>query len=105
MGLDEREAQHIASFKIIYLTIFGHVKEGTALTKHHLPAIKSFKEWNSFDSESGVKAFITNGMEDLKLQLYQDIAGIFSSDHFEDARMLANDMHSKSQNLCGNRFQ
>ena len=33
-------------------------------------------------------------MEDLKLQLYQDIP-----DGFQDARVLANDMHSKSQNF------
>ncbi len=97
VGLDEREARHIASFKITYPTVFGHVKEGATPTKHHLPALKSFKEWNSFDSESGVKAFIANGMEDLKLQLYQDIFSIFSSDQFHDARMLAHDMHSKSQ--------
>jgi hypothetical protein len=49
-----------------------------------------------FDSESGVKSFILNGMEDLKLQFYQYIAGFFK-DQFIDTRGLANDMHSKSQ--------
>ncbi len=97
VGLDEREARHIASFKITYPTVFGHVKEGTTVTKNHLPAVKSFKEWNSFDSETGVKSFILNGMEDLKLQVYQDIANLFVSDQFYDAQVLANDMHSKSQ--------
>jgi hypothetical protein len=97
VGLDEREARHVASFKITYPMVFGYVKEGTTSVKCHLPAIKSFKDWNSFDSESGVKSFILNGMEDLKLQLYQDVSKFFSSDGFHDARVLANDMHSKSQ--------
>ncbi len=44
VGLDEREARHIASFKITYPTVFGHVKEGATVTKNHLPAVKSFKE-------------------------------------------------------------
>jgi len=97
VGLDEREARHIASFKITYPTVFGYVKEGTVTTKNHLPAVKTFKEWNSFDSESGIKSFIANGMEDLKLQLYQDIASIFAADNLYEARVLANDMHAKSQ--------
>jgi hypothetical protein len=97
VGLDERKARHIASFKITYPTVFGYVKEGTVTTKNHLPAVKTFKEWNSFDCESGIKSFILNGMEDLKLQLYQDIGNIFEADNFYDARVLANDMHAKSQ--------
>jgi len=36
-------------------------------------------------------------MEDLKLQLYQDITSFFLEDKFYDARMLAHDMHNKSQ--------
>jgi len=97
VGLDEREARHIASFKITYPTVFGYVKDGAATTKYHLPAIKSFKEWNSFDSESGIKSFILNGMEDLKLQLYQDIASFFDIESYHHARVLAHDMHTKSQ--------
>lgn len=77
VGLGEHEARHVASFKIANPTVFGYVKEGTANIKQHLPAVKSFKEWNSFDSESGVKSFILNGMGDLKLQLYQDISTFF----------------------------
>ena len=97
VGLDEREARHVASFKITYPTVFGYITEGSSSSKHHLPAVKSFKDWNSFDCESGVKAFILNGMEDLKLQLYQDITSFFLEDKFYDARMLAHDMHNKSQ--------
>jgi hypothetical protein len=62
----------------MYPMVFGYVKEGTVTMKNHLPAVKTFKEWNSFDSELGIKSFIANGMEDLKLQLYQDIANIVS---------------------------
>ncbi len=94
--LGEHEARHVASFKITYPTVFGYVKEGSTNARHHLPAVKSFKDWNSFDAESGIKSFIMNGMEDLKLQLYQDISTFFG-DQFYDARVLANDMHSKSQ--------
>lgn len=97
VGLDEREARHVASFKITYPTVFGYVKEGAASSKYHLPAVKTFKDWNSFDSESGVKSFILNGMEDLKLQLNQDISSFFEIDQFYDAKVLAHDMHSKSQ--------
>jgi len=97
VGLDEREARHVASFKITYPTVFGYIKEGSSSLKHHLPAVKSFKDWISFDCESGVTAFILNGMEDLKLQLYQDITSFFLEDKFYDARMLAHDMHNKSQ--------
>jgi len=97
VGLDEREARHVASFKITYPTVFGYIKEGASSSKHHLPAVKTFKDWNSFDCESGVKAFILNGMEDLKLQLYQDITNFFLDEKFYDAKMLALDMHNKSQ--------
>ncbi len=97
VGLDEREARHVASFKITYPTVFGYVKEGAASSKYHLPAVKTFKDWNSFDSESGVKSFILNGMEDLKLQLNQDISSFFEFDQFYDAKVLAHDMHAKSQ--------
>ena len=95
VGLDEREARHVASFKITYPTVFGYIKEGSSSSKHHLPA--SFKDWNSFDCESGVKAFILNGMKDLKLQLYQDITNFLLDEKFCDAKMLARDMHNKSQ--------
>jgi hypothetical protein len=97
VGLDEREARHVASFKITYPTVFGYIKEVSSSSKHHLPAVKTFKDWNSFDCETGVKAFILNGMEDLKLQLYQDIINFFLDEKFYDAKMLAHDMHNKSQ--------
>jgi hypothetical protein len=44
-----------------------------------------------------MESFILNGMEDLKLQVYQDIANLFAMDKFYDAGVLASDVHSKSQ--------
>lgn len=44
-----------------------------------------------------MKSFILNGMEDLKLQVYQDITNLFAMDQFYDAHVLASDIHSKSQ--------
>jgi hypothetical protein len=84
VGLDERGAHNVASFKVTYPIVFGYVKEEMTSTKHHFPAVKSFKDWNFFDAESGIKSFILNDMEDLKLQLYQDIPTFFG-DHFYGA--------------------
>jgi hypothetical protein len=74
VGVNEASARHMASFRLILPTMFGRVKEGsTASTKHHLPSVCSFKEWNTFDGISGVKSFIATGMDDLKYQFRQDI--------------------------------
>jgi hypothetical protein len=70
VGVNEASARHMASFRLILPTVFGKTKEGaTPVSKHHLPAIKSFKDWNTFDGVSGVKGYISLGMEDLKHQL------------------------------------
>jgi hypothetical protein len=54
---------------LILPTVFGRIKEGTVVSaKHHLPSVKSFKEWNTFDGVSGIKGYIASGMEDLKYQ-------------------------------------
>ncbi|MFN9954049.1 MAG: hypothetical protein ACK55I_13195, partial [bacterium] len=45
----------------------------TASVKHHLPSVRSFKDWNTFDGVLGIKSFIAAGMEDLKYQFCQDI--------------------------------
>jgi hypothetical protein len=67
VGVTEAAARHMASFRLILPTVFGKLKEGRSLTsKHHLPAIKAFKEWNTFDGVSGVKGYITLGMDGLK---------------------------------------
>jgi hypothetical protein len=42
VGLDEREARHVASFKITYPTVIGYIKESSSSSKHHLPTVKSF---------------------------------------------------------------
>jgi hypothetical protein len=73
------------------------VKEGTTNVENHFPAVKSFNEWNSFDATSGVRTTILNGMEDPKLHKYQDISNFLNKDQFYVARVLASNMHSKSQ--------
>jgi hypothetical protein len=74
VGVNEAAARHMTSFRLVLPTVFGRVKDGTPTTgRHHLPAIKSFKEWNTYDGVSGVKSYINTGMEDLKYQLCQDI--------------------------------
>jgi hypothetical protein len=59
--------------------------------------VKSFKDWNSFDSESGVKSFMLNGMEDPKVQYIKTSEGLFYDDRIYDAKVLAHNMHNKSQ--------
>jgi len=74
VGVNEASARHMASFRLILPSVFGRAKEGSAASaKHHLPSVRSFKEWNTFDGVSGVKSFIASGMEDLKYQFRQDI--------------------------------
>jgi len=90
VGVKEAAARNMASFSLMLPTVFGKLKEGDSLTsKHPLPAIKSFKEWNTFDGVSGVKGYITLGMDDLKYQLRQDIEQAFGTDGLIKARILA----------------
>jgi hypothetical protein len=69
VGVNEALARHMASFRLTLPMVFGRTKEGTSLSsKHHLPAVKSFKDWNTYDGVSGVKGYIATGMDDLKYQ-------------------------------------
>jgi hypothetical protein len=95
VGMNDAEARHCASFQLILPTVFGYVKEG-ASTRHNLPAVKSFKDWNPRDGTSGVKSYIATGLDDLKLQVRQEIEDSFPSDQTE-AKSLARDMHDGSQ--------
>jgi len=80
--------------------VFGRVKEGSSPSaKHHLPAIRRFKEWNTYDGVSGIKSYINTGMEDLKYQLRQDIDQGLDLTHHPHARLLAMEMHELSQNF------
>jgi hypothetical protein len=90
VGVSEASACHMASFRLVLPAVFGRTKEGTALTsKHHLPAVKAFKDWNTYDGVSGVKGYITAGMEDLKHQFRQDKHQAFNADDMIKARVLA----------------
>jgi hypothetical protein len=100
VGVNEASARHMASFRLILPTVFGRVKEGsTASTKHHLPSVHSFKEWNTFDGVSGVKSFIAAGMDDLKYQFRQDIDHAMDYASHAKARLLATEMHESAQNF------
>jgi hypothetical protein len=100
VGVNEASACHMASFHLILPTVFGRTKEGTATSpKHHLPSVKLFREWNTFDGVSGVKGNIAAGMEDLKYQFRQDIDHSLSLDQHTKARLLATEMHECSQNF------
>jgi hypothetical protein len=57
VGVNEAAARHIASFRLVLPTVFGRVKDGSSTTgRCHLPAVKSFEEWNTYDGVSGVKS-------------------------------------------------
>lgn len=100
VGVNKAHACHMASFRLVLPTVFRRTKEvGPTTSKHQLPAIRSFKEWNTFDGVSGVKGFISAGMEDLKYQLRQDIEQCFSGDSQLKAKFLALEMHELSQNF------
>jgi hypothetical protein len=65
VGVNEASARHMESFRLILPTVFGRMKEGSpSSAKHHLPAVTSFKDWNTFDGVSGVKSFISMGRSD-----------------------------------------
>lgn len=86
----------MASFWLMLPSIFGQIKEGgNASQKHQLPAIKTFKEWNTFDGVSGVMSHIALGMDDINYQLHQDIEQAFGTDSMVKAR----EMHELSQNF------
>jgi len=100
VGVNEASARHMASFRLILPSVFGRTKEGSVVsTKQHLPSVKTFKEWNTFDGVSGVKGYIAAGMEDLKYQFCQDIDQALSLEQHMKARLLATEMHECSQNF------
>ena len=102
VGVNAGEARHLASFRTTLPYVFGHEKDGVPHTsKHALPAVKSFKEWNPFDQDSGVMNFILQGIHDLKFQIPQDINNELGGEEFAEARRLALDMHSYSHFFVG----
>jgi hypothetical protein len=100
VGVNKASAHLMASFRLVLPTVFGRTKEGAPVSvKHHQPAVKSFKDWNTFDGISGTKGYIAAGMEDLKYQFRQDIEQSLDMDRQAKARMLAQEMHELSQNF------
>jgi hypothetical protein len=96
--VNEASARYMASFRLILPTVFGRLKEGSpSSAKHHLPAVRSFKDWNTFDGVSGVKSFIALGMEDLRYQFRQDIDRALDLAARIKARLLATEMLETSQ--------
>jgi hypothetical protein len=70
VGLDEDEATHVHSFKLIIPTIMRALREGDK-SDHRmpLPTVKDFATWNPQDNEIGIKKCIQDGVEDLSLAL------------------------------------
>jgi hypothetical protein len=98
VGVNEASARHMALFRLILPTVFGRIKEGSAASvKYHLPAVRSFKEWNTFDGVSGVKSFIAAGMDDLKYQYRQDIDRTLDLETHTKACLLVAEMLESSQ--------
>jgi len=100
VGVNKASARYMASLGLILPTVFSRTREGAPTSsKHHLPAVKSFKDWNTYDGVSGAKGYIASGMDDLKYQYCQDIEQSFQGDSLMKARVLAMEMHELSQNF------
>jgi hypothetical protein len=100
VGINEASARHMASFQLVLPTVFGRTREGAPVSaRHHLPALKSFKDWNNYDGVSRVKGHIAIGMEDLKYQFHQDIDQSLDGESQIKACVLAMEMHKLSQKI------
>ena len=86
----------VASFRLTIPTVFGQIKDGT-VSKHHLPALKTYVLWNSHDNISGVKYYIERGIDDQRLTLVQDIDTYL--DMHPKARSLAIDLQQASHSF------
>ncbi len=74
MELDEDEAMHIHSFKLILPSLLGATKEGDKNDpKYHLLAVKDFTSWNPHDNEGGVKKRLQYGMDNVSLAVMESI--------------------------------
>jgi hypothetical protein len=94
VGVNEASTRHMVSLRLTLPTVFGRTKEGVSFTsRHHVPAIKSFNDGNTFDGVTEMKSYIAMGMEDLKFQLRQNIEHSFGADRPVKARILAMEMH------------
>ena len=58
LGLNEAESRTVASFRLVFLTIFGQIKVGKSASKFPLPVIKDYSQWNPHDNVLGTEQFI-----------------------------------------------
>ena len=85
----EAESRMLASFCLTLPTVFGQIKDGR-VSKHHLPTLKTYSMWNSYDNISGVKFYIERGINDQRLTLVQDIDTYLGE--YPKAQSLATDL-------------
>jgi hypothetical protein len=74
VGLDEDEAMHVHSFKLIMPTLLGAMRDGDKSDhKFPLPGVKDFATWNPQDNEGGIKKRIQDGIDSVSLAIQESI--------------------------------
>ena len=75
VGLDEDEATHVHSFKLIVPTLLGAMRDGDK-SDHRvpLPGVRDFATWNPQDNEGGIKKRIQDGIDDVSLAIQESIS-------------------------------
>jgi hypothetical protein len=79
--------------------VFGHNKQGTgtSASKSHLPAVKSFREWNNYVNDTGIKNYISRCLDDLKEQLFTELTTALED--YPEAKSVASYMQFMPQNF------
>jgi hypothetical protein len=96
VGLDEDEATHVHSFKLIVPTLLGAMRDGDKSDqKFPLPAVKDFTTWNPQDNEGGIKKRIQDGIDDVFLAIQESIMNACQS--HPAAAKLATEMLMQTQ--------
>jgi hypothetical protein len=96
VGLDEDEASHVHSFKLIIPSLLGATKEGDKNDpRYPLPAVKDFGAWNPQDNEGGIKKRIQDGMDDVSLAVTESI--LVACTALPAAQKLATEMMYQTQ--------
>jgi len=103
VGLDEDEATHVHSFKLIIPTLLGAMRDGDKSDhKVPLPAVKDFATWNPQDNEGGTKKRIQEGIDDVSLAIQESITN--ACHKYPAASKLATEMlmqtHVFANELC-----
>jgi len=94
--LDEDEATHVHSFKLIVPTLLGAMRDGDK-SDHRipLPGVKDFATWNPQDNEGGIKKRIQDGIDDALLAIQETISNACHS--HPGAAKLATEMLLQTQ--------